>query len=350
MFKEGTKQILFRVCSAQRFADGSGKLLNIVRNEVSRVGVFRSVPHLLIRVEVGGVRRQPFDVQPSGKTPSQTACGRTMHRPTVPHQDNAFEKMLQQCSNETFSLVGGDIPFEYVEIETQSAPMRRERDCRDGRQPIPSVPAIVNRRLPFGSPSATDGRLQHKAAFIRENNGFTASSTFFSYSASAVCANRQWPLRCARGHAFRAFGNSSPCGAAHAIRPMHRTSHRSACVSTPQPAAGSIIPCSNPVAWHRLRAVAPTALTDFRSAGSERRDAVWLSKPPGRPAETPLPIDRPPRASRQNGGPPRTETILDSAAPWPEADAAPHSCRIVKLPYKTVSAYSTCLNKLFKVQ
>ena len=314
MFEERSKQGLLRTRPPQRFADGSGKLLNILRNEVSQVGVFGSVPHLLIGVEIGGVGRQPFDVQPSGKTLSQTACGRAMHRPAVPHQDNAFGKMLQQCGHEGFGLVGGDIVVEHVEIETQSTPLRRERDGRDDRQSVASVPAIVNRRLAFGGPGATDRRLQHKAAFVRENNGFTVSSSVFLYSASVVCATRQWPLRRVRGHAVRAFGNSSPYDGVRAIHPTDRRLCRSVCVSVRQSAAGSIIRWDSPVVSDRVRAIAPAASTDCRSAWTEHRDAIWLSRRRGRLAEMLLPTDRLQRALRRNAEPPGTETILDPAA------------------------------------
>lgn len=341
---------MLRASPSQRLADGSAQMVHVLSDEVGQVGVLGSIPQLLIGIEIGGIGWQPFDVQPLGKTLSQTACGRAMHRPAVPHQDNAFGKMFQQRGHKGFGLVGGDIAVEHVKIKTQSTPLRRERNGRNGRQAVTSVPAIVNRRLVFGRPAATDGGLQHKAAFVGENDGFTVSSSFFLYEANPFSARRQWLLRRVRGHGVLVSGNSSPYDRVYATRPTGRSSRRSVCGLSRRFATESIARWDNPVLSDHVRAIAAAASTDGRSAWTEHRDAVWLSRHLGRLAEKLLPTDRPQRALRRNAEPPRTETILDPAASWPAADAAPRCCWKVKLPYKTLSANSSCLSELFKGQ
>ncbi len=58
-----------------------------------------------------------------------------------------------------------------------------------------------------GSPN---GRLKHKAAFIQQNNGFTAFSGFFLYGANRSFAKWLSPVRLVRELCVRAFGNCSP--------------------------------------------------------------------------------------------------------------------------------------------
>ena len=341
---------MLRTCPPQRFADRSRKLLNILRNEVGQVGIFCPVPYLLIGIKVRGVGRQPFDLYSSRKTLGQTTCDRTMYRPAIPHQDNTFGEMAQQSGHEGLGLSSGNITAEHVEIKTQSTPLRRKGNLRDDRQSVTPVPAIVNWRLATRRPGAADCRLQHKTAFIRENNGFTAFSSVFLCVANPAFAMRRWLVRRVRGRAVRVSDNSSPCDGVCAIPPTDRRLHRSVCVLVRQSAAGSIIGWNSPVVSGRVRAVAPAASTGDRSAGMERRDAIWLSKRPGRLAEKLLPTDKLQRVLRRNVWPPRTETFLDPAASWPVTDAAPRCCWKVKLPYKALSENSSCLSELFKVQ
>ena len=118
--------------------------------------------------------------------------------------------MIEHARHERFRLLGGNVVIEQLKVQPQPVPLRREANRRDNRQTISSVPAIVDGRLASGPPTATHRRLQHKTAFVGENDGFTAFSGFFLYGANPPPPKWLSPVRLVRELCVRAFGNCSP--------------------------------------------------------------------------------------------------------------------------------------------
>jgi len=223
MIEKRTQQRLLRPGSPQRLANGSGQVLHVVWNKVSHVGIFSPVPDLLIGVKFGGIRRKPFDGQSSFKTLRQLSSRAAVYHPSVPDQNNTFGEVNQQGSHERLSIVCDNIVVEQVEIQSQSAALRRGGNGRDNRQPISAIPTVLNWRLASRHPGTADDGLEHKTTFVNENDGFTAFSGVFLSAASRSFAMQQWPVRCVRGLVVRASGNSSPSVPAHARLWMDRS-------------------------------------------------------------------------------------------------------------------------------
>lgn len=231
MFEERTQQGLLRTAFSQGFTNGPRQMPDVRRNKVGQVDVFGSVPDLLVRIKLGCISGKPFDANAFFK-PLYQLSGRTaVNHPSIPHQDNPFGKMFQQRGNKRLRFRGSDIPVEQIEIKSQSSACRRNCNGRDNREPIPSVPTVMNWRLATRSPSTPHHRLQHKPAFVSKNDGFTAFSRVFLSVASRFFARPQWPLRCVRAPGVRVFGNSIPSGPAHARHRRYRSALRTVSVS-----------------------------------------------------------------------------------------------------------------------
>jgi hypothetical protein len=66
-----------------RFADFASEAANIIGDEVGQISILASVPDLLCRIEVRGIRRQPFDSDASGKKPTKPSGPGPVDRPAI---------------------------------------------------------------------------------------------------------------------------------------------------------------------------------------------------------------------------------------------------------------------------
>src|SRR5258708_29082084 len=65
----------------------------------------------------------------------------------------------------------GDVAVVEIEVEAQTAGLRRNRESRDRREAIMAVPTLMDWRLSPSPPRATNHRQQHETRFVAENNG-----------------------------------------------------------------------------------------------------------------------------------------------------------------------------------
>ena len=112
-----------------------------------------------------------------------------------------------------------------VEADVSMAWRQRQSDHR--RQPIPSVPSILHRRLTRGSPGPSAKGLQHKAAFVEKNHASLATTPPFLSAANLASANEEWFSRRAPAHAALVSDKSNPMRARfdqHVLRGRSRQS------------------------------------------------------------------------------------------------------------------------------
>ncbi len=194
-----------------RSANFAPKANNIFRDKVGQVSILASVPNLLRRIKLRCISRQPLNFDSSGQTPPESSGPRSVNRPTIHDKYKAMRQMRKQSTNEGFKIICPNIMTPQVKIETQAMPLRRNSNRRDGRKSVMSGPAIQERCLSPRPPGTTDQRLEHKAAFIRENNATTGFLGFFLYVASLSCATLRWLSRRVLELVVRVSGNSNPC-------------------------------------------------------------------------------------------------------------------------------------------
>ena len=139
MLEERPQQGLLRSRPPERPFNSIGQVVNVLVNVIGQVAVLGSIPDLFVGVEVRGIGRQPFDANAFWKTLQQSPSGRTMNHPTVPHQDDAFRQVNQQLSHKRFGSVSIDVLVGQSEVQSQATTLWRDRNGRDGGEPIPSM-------------------------------------------------------------------------------------------------------------------------------------------------------------------------------------------------------------------
>jgi len=185
------------------------KLIYIFRNIIGKVAILAVIPNLLHRIKLRRIRRQPFKPDSPGKSSLQTYCAPAMHKPAVQNQNNTLWKMNKELPDKKHKIVNADVRILDVKIQTQLMTNRRNTDSADGRELVVTFPVVKQWRLASWGPGSTHQRLEHKAAFIQQNDGSTAFSGVFLYKANVPFARFLWPARCVLWHAVPAFGNCS---------------------------------------------------------------------------------------------------------------------------------------------
>ena len=118
--------------------------------------------------------------------------------------------MRQQFGHKRLKIIGDNVVIANSEIQSQMPAFRRNRNGRNSRQSVAAIPAIMNGSLSLPSPCSPNSWLEHKAAFVQQNDGFTLFSGFFLYGANRSFAKWLFALRPVRELCARAFGNCSP--------------------------------------------------------------------------------------------------------------------------------------------
>lgn len=350
MFEERTQQRLLRSAFSQGLANRLGQMLHIVGNKVCQIDIFGSVPNLLVGIKFWCVCRQPFDSDSLLESPRQSLGRTAVHHPAIPDQNNAFRKVLQQCCDKRLSLVSGNVMAKHSEVKSQPARYRRNADSRYNRKSVSAIPAALDWGFAAGCPGSSDDRLKHKAAFICENDSFTAFSRVFLCATSCSFSMIQSHLRCVREPVVRVFGNSSQSSTVHATRPMHRKVCQNISLSQ------QLREIVSRDRWYSrvFRGIAArafrAALTDWRSVWTACRCAVLFLGRPGHTVGKLFSTVKPRRALRRSVWLFLNPTSLVPAATWPQADAAPFSCMIMYSSYKILSAKPYCFSELFNGQ
>ena len=189
------------------------KMVCVGRSKVAQPGILRVAPNALVRVEVRGVRRQLFrDNAPMRSQKRLNRFGTIVNPAAIPDDRKRSSQLSPQHVQKTNHIFGEDVFVvgQEVEVEPESAPVRADRDRADGRNPVASIPAIMNRRPPARGKGATNRGREHKARFVEKNKRSAPTPSVFLCVEIAGDANVRSSLRLARGHAARVSATTSP--------------------------------------------------------------------------------------------------------------------------------------------
>jgi len=192
-----------------RFTNFLFKFANIFGNIIGQIRIFAAVPDLLDWIDIRCIRRQPFHIN-AAESSLQSFGAAAMYHPAIHNQDKPSRKMRQQFCHKGLKIIGDNVMVTNSKIQSQMPAFWRNRNGRNSRQSVAAVPAIMDGSLSLPSPGSPNSRLEHKAAFIQQNNGFTAFSGFFLYGANRSFAKWLFAVRLVRELCVRAFGNCSP--------------------------------------------------------------------------------------------------------------------------------------------
>jgi len=138
-------------------------------------------PDELIRIELGRVGGQVFDVKP--RVILTDRCDRialVLGR-LVPDQNHVVPKMTQQVAQEGCHVHLRDVVVEDLVIETETLLSGTHRDGRDDRQLVATIAMADHGRLATWRPGALQGRNEQEPGFVEEDQMcLQASGVFFT--------------------------------------------------------------------------------------------------------------------------------------------------------------------------
>lgn len=222
------------------------QIVNVLGNDVGQRAPFRLIPNILYRIEVGRVRRKPFDPEPSVAILKESSSRGAMGWQAVPHQNDGTPQMPVNVADKSNEVRAARIVIQELVIQSQPQRPGSSRDGGERRNAVAPVPCSLERSVACRSPHAPPQRLQQKATFIEKNQASLLSEALFLVAAKCRDAIGRWPPRCALGRVARASGDSSPTAAAIAAHTLGDSPRRTVAESCPAPAVRSNHPVHNP--------------------------------------------------------------------------------------------------------
>jgi len=164
---------------ADRSSHSLVKVIDILRNEVCQVGVLGVVPQHLHRVEFGSIGGKPLHLEPIRVRLLQQAHGFAMNAVAIQDQDEFAPQLPMDQVEKGDDVIEADVVIMELEVQAHPAPLRRHGESRNGRETVVTIPTVLDRSLPLGRPGAAYHRLEHKAAFVNQDNAPASLAPFF---------------------------------------------------------------------------------------------------------------------------------------------------------------------------
>ena len=128
--------------------------------------------------------------------------------------------MRMDFPKETNHIRRASIVIKKLIVQTEATRPRGSCHRGERRNSVVTIPRVLDRGLPLGSPHSPPQRLQQIAAFIEKNDASLPFEALFLSAANLRGANGQWLPRSVRVLAVLAFEDSSrDCGATAAHTP-----------------------------------------------------------------------------------------------------------------------------------
>ena len=274
MLKCTEEKILGR--AAQGIVEPVFKMIDVVRNEVRKVTVFRVAPDELNWIQLRSIRRQPFEFILARRSLKQFLGRRAMSIQPIQYHKKIPSKAPTELREKILHLFLADVFTVHHEVEPQALPFRRHCDCRDHGEPVVTIPALQNWCLSARSPRPANQRLQHEAAFIHQHQALAGSTGFFLHAANDACAIPARQPHSVPSLAARASGDSNQVASGSERRVKGHRSRQTRARSCPPRGVASTGPSRN--RWHAVQPKAvrpvvgdphPTSETAHRGVASK---------------------------------------------------------------------------------
>jgi len=201
-----------------------------------------------------------------------------MHLAAIPDNGDGTSNMTLKLTQKAHHILSMNIFVVRQQGKVQSPMFANgaNGDSTDGRDAIPSIPAIVNGCLTTRGQGSANGGSEHETRFIWENQVRSPTSSVFLYAEIPLAATWQFLSRCVPGHVVRVSDWSNPsvssgCG----VRVPDEVLSRNAGGSPRLLAWPSTSCCSSRAPEHPVAEVFPTAEVAHRSVVSFDREVAW---------------------------------------------------------------------------
>ena len=85
------------------------QILDVLRNDVRQGAAFGLIPNILDRIEIGRVRRKPFDLEPRSAIFKESSGSRAVSRQAIPHQNDWTAQMPVDIADKSNEICGPSI-------------------------------------------------------------------------------------------------------------------------------------------------------------------------------------------------------------------------------------------------
>jgi hypothetical protein len=144
------------------------------------------LPDAFIGVELRRIGREALQVEPRAASAKLTDELAAMGICAVPQDDDVTWDLSEQLSQEVAGLQLSDVLRVELKVKVQALATWRNRDPRNGGDPVASIEVMNRRRLADGSPGARDRGGQLKAGFVGEDEvGTQPLGVFFTRGQSS---------------------------------------------------------------------------------------------------------------------------------------------------------------------
>lgn len=159
----------------------SEQIVDIIRPPVCEA-VLGQAPHAFVRVELGRIGREVFEVQ--AREPATEVADRIalVNPALVPEHDDMAAEVVQELAEELERVRVREVLLdEEAPVEAEPLAHRTHRDAGDHRDLIPLITMADDRRLAAGRPCLVDARDQQEPRLVDEDEmGAQPPGVFFT--------------------------------------------------------------------------------------------------------------------------------------------------------------------------
>ena len=156
-----------------------------------RESLLGQLPDSFVGIELRRVGGEALQVNPLGVSAKLTHELAAMGICAVPQDDDVAWDLPEQLSQEVAGLQLSDVLRVELKVKVQALAAGRNRDRRDGGDPVASIEVMNRGRLADGSPGAGDRGGQLEAGFVGEDEvGTQPPGVFFTRGQSSRMKRR----------------------------------------------------------------------------------------------------------------------------------------------------------------
>lgn len=193
----------------QKLNQVSTQVVDVFRDPVGKVAIFRSRPYEFDGIKLGRIRRQPSRLEPGASTALHLGGRGSMGVQPIPNQEHGSPQLVMNSPEKSHQISRVTVMVQHVVVQAEA--VRPGGDCQgaDHTQAVMPVPGIADRGLPHRSPNLASQGLQQEATFIEKNNASFAFSSPFLAGATRPGAIARWRFHLVRALDVRASEGSS---------------------------------------------------------------------------------------------------------------------------------------------
>ena len=174
----------------QGFDHGDHQLRQIMSLAIGE-SLLGQLPDALIGIELRRIGREALQVEPLGASAKLTYELAAMGICAVPKHDDVPRELPEQPSQEVAGLELSDVFRVELKVKVEALATGRNRDPRDGGDPVAPIEVMNRGRLADGCPSAGDRGRQLEARLVGEDEvGTQPPGVFFTRGQSSRMKRR----------------------------------------------------------------------------------------------------------------------------------------------------------------